>query len=51
MSIILEYIRTKGYGGGICYSINAIVGHYLIAKKNNLNFYLNDRSWPFQNEE
>lgn len=22
MSIILEYIRTKGYGGGICYSIN-----------------------------
>jgi hypothetical protein len=51
MSIILEYIRTKGYGGGICYSINAIVGHYLIAKKNNLHFYLDDRAWPFQNEE
>ena len=46
MSFIVEVVRLQQ--GGLCSSINNFVGHYLIAKKNNLEFTIADDAWLFK---
>lgn len=46
MSFIFEILRQSQ--GGLCFSINHIVGNYIFAKKNNLTFTLVDNAWLFK---
>jgi hypothetical protein len=46
MSFIVEIVRLQQ--GGLCYSINNLVGHYLFAKKHNLALTIADNAWLFK---
>jgi hypothetical protein len=46
MSFIVEIIRLQQ--GGLCYSINNLVGHYLFAKKHKLALSIADNAWLFK---
>jgi len=46
MSVILDVQFFQQ--GGLCYSINNLVGNYLLATKNNLDFIYRDTEWLFK---
>jgi hypothetical protein len=37
--------------GGFCYQLSKTAGHILLAKKFNLEFYLDDSEWEFTNDK
>lgn len=47
MSLIYKLNRM----GGFCYQLSKTAGHILLAKKFNLEFYLDDSEWEFTNDK